>query len=67
MIAYTNLKCSVCALEYCVDTVYMDERRTAPKAAKDRNWFCPNGHGQEYGHGPACEQHPDSDPAEVPK
>ena len=48
MIEYTKLKCSVCALDYACDKVYMDHRKFAPKTAKDRDWYCPNGHGQEF-------------------
>ena len=48
MIAYTHLKCSVCALDYAIDKVFMDYRRDAPLNDRRRGWHCPNGHYQQY-------------------
>ena len=48
MIAYTRLKCSVCALSYGVDKVFMDHRKNAPLGDRNREWTCPNGHYQQY-------------------
>lgn len=47
-VEYDFKTCPVCGIHYALDHVVSQYKLHLPSSAKDRNWYCPNGHSLVY-------------------